>query len=63
MTSRQIETGRADPEPHWDGAEAYVDDREGLVFWDTRKAMEAGRDKYPDYRHIGPEWEEREAGN
>lgn len=51
-----IATGRAiDPEPDWDLGEPYLDQAHGVAYWDTAAAMEAGRDRLPSYRHVGPE--------
>jgi hypothetical protein len=57
-----IATGNyIDPEPDWDLGEPYVDERHGVMYYDTQAAYEAGRVKYPSYQHVGPE-PETEAG-
>lgn len=50
-----------DPEPEWGAGEPYVDSAHGVAYWDTPEGMAAGREQYPDYRHVGPE-QEAEAG-
>lgn len=52
-----------DPEPEWDAGEPYIDHAHGTAFYDTRAGYEAGRVRYPDYRHVAPDPEtEPEAG-
>jgi hypothetical protein len=44
-----------DPEPDWDAGPPYVDHAHGEVYWDTASEADAGRERYPSYRHFGPE--------
>ena len=56
------ETGnRIDPEPEWDAGEPYVDHAHGVVFYDTEAGMAAAQERWPSYRHVGPQ-PEPEAG-
>ena len=44
-----------DPEPDWDAGPPYVDHYHGIMYWDTVSEVDAGRERYPRYRHAGPE--------
>jgi hypothetical protein len=44
-----------DPEPDWDAGPPYVDRYHGIMYWDTASEVDAGRERYPGYRHVGPE--------
>jgi hypothetical protein len=44
-----------DPEPDWDAGPPYVDHAHGEMYWDTASQADAGRERYPGYRHFGPE--------
>jgi hypothetical protein len=58
-----IETGNyIDPEPDWDQGEPYVDHAHGIAYWYTAEGLATGRDRFPSYRHVGPE-HEPEAGS
>jgi hypothetical protein len=59
-----IATGNyIDPEPDWDAGEPYLDHAHGVAYYDTVAAMEAGRERWPEYRHVSPESErDAEAG-
>ena len=51
-----IETGNyIDPEPDWDAGEPYLDHAHGVAYYDTVAAMEAGRERWPEYKHVVPE--------
>lgn len=58
------ETGNyVDPEPDWDAGTPYVDPYHGVMYHDTASEADAGRARWPRYRHVGPEPErEAEAG-
>jgi hypothetical protein len=52
-----------DPEPDWDTGEPYIDQAHGIAYYDTAEGLAAGRERYPGYRHVGPEPEpEAETG-
>jgi hypothetical protein len=54
-----------DPEPDWNAGSPYVDHAHGVVFYDEASEVEAGRERWPSYRHVGPQSEpepETEAG-
>lgn len=56
------ETGNyVNPEPGWDAGSPYVDHAHGVVFYDKASEVDAGRPRWPEYRHVGPE-REPEAG-
>jgi hypothetical protein len=59
-----IATGNyIDPEPDWDAGPPYVDHAHGVMYWDTAAEVDSGRERYPSYRHVGPEPDrEAEAG-
>jgi hypothetical protein len=58
------ETGNhVDPEPGWDAGSGYVDHAHGVVFYNKASEVDAGRARWPEYRHVAPETErESEAG-
>ena len=52
----RLQTGNyIDPEPDWDAGPPYVDHAHGEIYWDTASEADAGRERYPSYRHFGPE--------
>ena len=52
----RLETGSyIDPEPDWDAGPPYVDHAHAVMYWDTASEAGAGRERYPGYRHVGPE--------
>ena len=52
------ETGNyVDPEPGWDAGSPYVDHAHGVVFYDKASEVDAGRARWPEYRHVAPETE------
>ena len=72
-TSRGLEAGTSewadetgnyvDPEPGWDAGEPYADHAHGVAYYDTAEGLAAGCERWPEYRHVGPEPEpELEAG-
>ena len=55
-TEWYLATGNyVDPEPDWDAGEPYLDHAYGVAYYDTVAAMEAGRELWPEYRHVPPE--------
>jgi hypothetical protein len=57
-TEWAYETGNyVDPEPDWDAGSPYVDHAHGVVFYDEASEVDAGRARWPGYRHVGPELE------
>ena len=52
----RLQTGNyIDPEPDWDAGPPYVDHAHAVMYWDTASEADAGRERYPGYRHVGPE--------
>ena len=52
----RLQTGNyIDPEPDWDAGPPYVDHAHGEMYWDTASEVDAGRERYPRYLHVGPE--------
>jgi hypothetical protein len=55
-TEWHIATGNyIDPEPEWDAGEPYLDHAHGVAYYDTVAAMEAERERWPEYKHVAPE--------
>ena len=48
------ETGNyIDPEPDWDSDGPHLDTAHGVAYWDTASEVDAGRERYSGYRHVG----------